>query len=66
VDVAALGPGSATGFVSIEGAALYLGMGRRFVEELLATREIPSYKFGRSRRIRLADLEDWASQRKEV
>jgi hypothetical protein len=31
-----------------------------------ATREIPSYKFGRSRRIRLADLEDWASERKEV
>jgi excisionase family DNA binding protein len=66
VDVALLQPGSAKGFVSIEAAALYLGMGRRFVEELLATREIPSYKFGRSRRVRLTDLEDWASRRKEV
>jgi excisionase family DNA binding protein len=65
VDVAALGPGTATGFVSIDGAALYLGMGRRFVEELLATRELPSYKFGRSRRVRLADLEDWAAARRE-
>ena len=66
VDIASLAPGSATGFVSIDGATLYLGMGRRFVEELLATREIPSYKFGRSRRVRLTDLEDWASRHKEV
>jgi excisionase family DNA binding protein len=66
IDVAALTPGSATGFVSIDGAALYLGMGRRFVEELLATREVSSYKFGRSRRVRLSDLEDWASRRKEL
>jgi excisionase family DNA binding protein len=65
VEVAAVGPGTATGFVSIDGAALYLGMGRRFIEELLATRQVPSYKFGRSRRVRLADLEDWAAARKE-
>jgi excisionase family DNA binding protein len=66
VDVATVGPGVAKGFVSIDAAALYLGMGRRFVEELLATSELPSYKFGRSRRVRLADLEDWASRHKEA
>jgi excisionase family DNA binding protein len=65
VEVAALGPAAVTGFVSIDGASLYLGMGRRFVEELIATRKLPSYKFGRSRRVRLTDLEDWASARRE-
>lgn len=65
VEVRTLGPGEATGFVSIDGAALYLGMGRRFVEELIAKREVPSFKFGRSRRIRLSDLEEWASRHEE-
>jgi excisionase family DNA binding protein len=65
IQVRNLGPGEATGFVSIEGTALYLGMGRRFVEELLAKREIPSFKFGRSRRIRFCDLEEWASRHQE-
>lgn len=65
LDVATVESGNRTGFVSIDGAALYLGMGRRFVEELLARREIDSYKFGRSRRIRLQDLEEWASRRVE-
>jgi excisionase family DNA binding protein len=66
LEVRTLGPGEATGFVSIDGAALYLGMGRRFVEELIAKRELPSFKFGRSRRIRLSDLEEWAARHEEV
>lgn len=66
VDVATVEPGRATGFVSITAAALYLGMGKRFVEELLATGELRSYKFGRARRIRLADLDEWAVRRQEA
>jgi excisionase family DNA binding protein len=66
VEVASVEPGAASGFVSIEGASRYLGVGRRFVEELVARREVPSYKFGRCRRIRLSELEDWASRHREV
>ena len=60
VEVGTIKPALMTGFVSIDGAALYLGMGKRFVEGLISTQEIPSYKFGRSRRIRVADLDEWA------
>lgn len=65
VEVGTVNPALATGFVSVDAAALYLGMGKRFVEELIFSHDLPSYKFGRARRIRLADLEDWASRNRE-
>ena len=65
VEVGTVKPALTTGFVSIDAAALYLGMGKRFVEELIFSQQLPSYKFGRARRIRLADLEQWASDNRE-
>lgn len=66
VEVGTVKPALMTGFVSIDAAALYLGMGKRFVEDLLFTQQLPSYKFGRARRIRLADLEQWAADNRET
>ncbi len=65
VEVGTVKPALTTGFVSIDAAALYLGMGKRFVEHLIFTQQLPSYKFGRARRIRLADLEQYATDNRE-
>jgi excisionase family DNA binding protein len=51
-------------YVSIPQAARYLGMGVRYVEKLVSSTELPSYKFGRARRILRSDLVCWASDRK--
>jgi excisionase family DNA binding protein len=37
----------------------WLGLGRTKTYELLQSGEIPSYKIGRDRRIRLRDIEAW-------
>ena len=65
VEVGTIKPALMTGFVSIDGAALYLGMGKRFVEDLVSSEQLPSYKFGRARRIRVADLDEWATGHRE-
>ena len=65
VEIGSITPALMTGFVSIDGAALYLGMGKRFVEDLISTQQLPSYKFGRARRIRVADLDEWACGHRE-
>lgn len=45
--------------------AAYLQLSERYVRELLVTGEIPSYLFGRARRIDPADVEAWLAQRRE-
>jgi len=40
----------------------WLGLGRTKTYELLQSGEIPSYKIGRVRRIRRADIESWLEQ----
>lgn len=40
----------------------WLGLGRTKTYELLRSGEIPSYKIGRVRRIRLQDVEAWLEE----
>ena len=65
IKVAMLGEGFVVGYLSVLDAARFLGMGTTFVEGLIASEEIRSYKFGRSRKIRVLDLEQWASEQRE-
>jgi excisionase family DNA binding protein len=41
-----------------------LGCGRTYCYDILARNEIPSYKVGRLRRIKLADVERWLEENK--
>jgi excisionase family DNA binding protein len=41
-----------------------LGCGRTFCYAILARNELPSYKVGRLRRIKLADVERWLEDNK--
>lgn len=64
VKVATLGSDFIVGYLSVPEAASYLNMGTTFVEGLIGG-ELRSYKFGRSRKIRVSDLERWASDQQE-
>ena len=48
-----------------EQAARYLGIGRTRMYTLLSSGEIPSFRIGRSRKIRLAELDAWIGARVE-
>lgn len=48
------------GYVGVEGAALYLGTGVRFVRRLVAERRVVFYKIGGHVRFKVADLEAYA------
>lgn len=45
--------------------AEYLCLSERYVRELVTTGEIPSYTFGRARRIAPQDVDSWLKQRRE-
>ena len=60
-----LGETYVVGYLSVPEAARYLDMGTTFVEGLLRD-GLRSFKFGRSRKIRISDLERWASQQEEA
>lgn len=45
--------------------AEYLSLSERYVRELVMSGEIPSYTFGRARRINPADVDLWLKQRRE-
>jgi excisionase family DNA binding protein len=47
---------------SAEELRRWLGLGKTKVQELLQTGEIPSYRIGRVRRIRRADIEHFLEQ----
>jgi excisionase family DNA binding protein len=47
---------------SAEDLRRWLGLGKTKVQELLQTGEIPSYRIGRVRRIRRADVEYFLEQ----
>ncbi|MBF6272171.1 MULTISPECIES: helix-turn-helix domain-containing protein [Nocardia] len=47
-------------YVDVEGAALYLGTGVRFVRRLVAERRVVFYKIGGHVRFKLSDLEEFA------
>ena len=47
---------------SAEELRRWLGLGKTKVQELLQTGEIPSYRIGRVRRIRRADIEQFLAQ----
>lgn len=65
IRVATLGEGFVVGYLSVPDAAKFLDMGTTFVEDRIASGELSSYKFGRSRKLRVLDLERWASRQKE-
>ncbi|CAA9385762.1 MAG: hypothetical protein AVDCRST_MAG93-9447 [uncultured Chloroflexia bacterium] len=44
----------------------WLGIGRTKCYELLSRNEVPSYKIGRLRRIRVSDIERWLESREDV
>jgi excisionase family DNA binding protein len=51
-------------FISTADLQEILGCGRTFCYGLLARNEIPSYKLGKLRRIKLADVERWLEDNK--
>ncbi|AVH21712.1 excisionase family DNA-binding protein [Nocardia cyriacigeorgica] len=55
------------GYVDVQGAALYLGTGVRFIRRLVAERRVVFYKVGGHVRFKIADLDAYAqSGRVEV
>lgn len=42
-----------------------LGLSERYVKELVKVGEIPSYKFGKARRIDSADVDSWLETRRD-
>jgi excisionase family DNA binding protein len=62
VEVATIETGKVTGWISIAEAAIWLGMGKRFVEELVAKREVTVRKFGSRTRILFSSLQQWAAR----
>jgi excisionase family DNA binding protein len=56
--------GSEHRFISPQELQELLGCGRTFIYELLARGELPSYKIGKLRRIKLSDLELWLEDNK--
>ncbi|WP_019932266.1 excisionase family DNA-binding protein [Nocardia sp. BMG111209] len=48
------------GYVGVEGAAVYLGTGVRFIRRLVAERRVVFYKVGGHVRFKLADLDAYA------
>ena len=52
--------------LSPEELAEFLGCGRTYAYQLLADSSIPSFKLGRLRRIRRADVEDFIRRRMEA
>ncbi|MGV9681000.1 excisionase family DNA-binding protein [Nocardia sp. NPDC003482] len=48
------------GYVDVEGAAAYLGVGVRFIRRLVAERRVRFYKVGGHVRFKVADLEEYA------
>ena len=61
-EVAAIETNKVTGWISIDDAATWLGMGRRFVEELVAKQDVVVKKFGTRTRILFSSLQDWAAR----
>jgi excisionase family DNA binding protein len=51
-------------FISPRELQELLGYGRTYCYDILARNEIPSYKVGRLRRIKLADVERWLEENK--
>ncbi|MCZ9328703.1 excisionase family DNA-binding protein [Nocardia farcinica] len=47
-------------YVTVEGAAEYLGTGERFIRRLVAERRITFYKVGTHVRFKVSDLEAFA------
>jgi excisionase family DNA binding protein len=45
--------------------AKYLALSERYIRELVTSGEIPSYTFGRARRIDPADVESWLESRRD-
>lgn len=45
--------------------AEYLNLSERYVRELLSAGEIPSYYFGRARRISPEDVDSWLETRRQ-
>ncbi len=45
--------------------AKYLDLSERYVRELVKSGEIPSYKFGRKRRIDPKDIDSWLKSQRE-
>lgn len=45
--------------------AIYLDLSERYVRDLVKSGEIPSYKFGRMRRISPEDVDSWLQSRRE-
>lgn len=45
--------------------AEYLSLSERYVRELVMSGEIPSYLFGRARRINPTDVDSWLRKRRE-
>jgi excisionase family DNA binding protein len=62
VEVATIETNKITGWISIDDAASWLGMGRRFVEELVAKHDVVVKKFGTRTRILFSSLQDWAAR----
>ncbi len=51
-------------FLSPEELRVWLGIGRTKCYEILSHNEIPSYKIGKIRRIKRADVEEWLETHK--
>ncbi|WP_055600819.1 helix-turn-helix domain-containing protein [Streptomyces aureus] len=58
----AVKPTTARALFTVEAAAEYLSFGRSTVYELMAAGDLPYVKVGRSRRIRLAELDAFVAQ----
>lgn len=52
-------------FFTTASLAKYLDLSERYVRELVNSGEIPSYKFGRMRRVSPEDLDSWLKSRRE-
>ncbi|MGY4099110.1 excisionase family DNA-binding protein [Nocardia sp. R16R-3T] len=48
------------GYVDVDGAAVYLGTGVRFIRRLVAERRVVFYKVGGHVRFKVSDLEAYA------
>ncbi|MET9723576.1 helix-turn-helix domain-containing protein [Streptomyces zaomyceticus] len=58
----AVKPVTARALFTVEAAAEYLSFGRSTLYELMAAGDLPYVKVGRSRRIRLAELDAFVAQ----
>ncbi|HET7443292.1 MAG TPA: helix-turn-helix domain-containing protein [Solirubrobacterales bacterium] len=52
-------------FFTTESLARYLSLSPRYVRDLLNSGELPSYYFGRARRIDPADVDSWLCRRRQ-